>query len=256
MTSHFIEVRNLVKAYGSTVAVNGVSLSLPEGKTGAIIGSSGCGKSTLLRCLNLLEQPTAGSMRIGTHTLEFKQGETPPSEKAALPFRRQMAMVFQSFDLFPHLSALRNVALAPTLVNGVSRGESDERAMALLDRVGLKHKADAYPAQLSGGQMQRVAIARALAMQPQVLLFDEATSALDPELVGEVLQVIKELSREGRTMLVVTHELAFARDVADTLYFFDGGRVAESGNPREIMARPQTERLGAFLNRFKREVEA
>ena len=254
MTACFIEVSGLTKRYGQTVAVDGVSLSLAEGRTAAIIGASGCGKSTFLRCLNLLEMPTSGSMSIGGNSLDFADSKIVGGEEHSLSFRKSMAMVFQSFDLFPHMTALRNISLAPILVKGMKRDEAEECGLRLLDRVGLKHKATSFPQQLSGGQAQRVAIASALAMQPRVLLFDEATSALDPELVEEVLAVIKDLAKEGRTMVVVTHELAFARDVADTLYFFDQGRVAESGNPRELMSNPQTERLGAFLKRFQRSL--
>ncbi|WP_312797816.1 amino acid ABC transporter ATP-binding protein, partial [Tianweitania sp.] len=194
---------------------------------------------------------TSGSMRIGADTVTFADEAMTTGEDQALRFRKSMAMVFQSFDLFPHMTALRNITLAPTLVNGVQQEEARDMALKLLERVDLKHKADAYPGQLSGGQAQRVAIARALAMNPRVLLFDEATSALDPELVGEVLAVIKDLAKEGRTLVVVTHELAFARDVADTLYFFDQGRVLECGEPRLLMANPQTERLSGFLKRFQ-----
>lgn len=254
MSTSFIEVNSLRKVYGSTVAIEDISLSLEEGRTAAIIGSSGCGKSTFLRCLNLLETPTHGTMRIGQDTVSFTGNKMTVGEDTALRFRKSMAMVFQSFDLFPHMSVRRNIALAPTIVNGIKHEESEECALKLLERVDLKHKADAYPGQLSGGQAQRVAIARALAMNPRVLLFDEATSALDPELVGEVLAVIKDLANEGRTLVVVTHELAFARDVADTLYFFDQGRVLESGDPRALMSNPQTDRLSAFLKRFQREL--
>ena len=253
-TPSFIEVSGLTKRYGKTVAVDGVNLSLAEGRTAAIIGASGCGKSTFLRCLNLLELPTEGSMSIGGNKLDFADSKIVSGNEHSLGFRKSMAMVFQSFDLFPHMTALRNISLAPILVKGLKRDEAEENGLRLLDRVGLKHKASAFPQQLSGGQAQRVAIARALAMQPRVLLFDEATSALDPELVEEVLAVIKDLSNEGRTMVVVTHELAFARDVADTLFFFDQGRVAESGDPRQLMSNPQTERLGAFLKRFQRSL--
>ncbi len=252
MSGGFIEVNSLRKVYGEVVAVDDVSLTLEEGRTAAIIGSSGCGKSTFLRCLNLLETPSAGSLRIGSDQVAFENDTMKSDKETAFSFRRSMAMVFQNFDLFPHLTVLRNITLAPTLVNGISREEAEETAFKLLDRVGLKHKSDAYPGQLSGGQAQRVAIARALAMNPRVLLFDEATSALDPELVGEVLAVIKELANEGRTLLVVTHELAFARDVAETLFFFDKGRVLESGKPDELLLSPKTERLNAFLERFQR----
>jgi ABC-type polar amino acid transport system ATPase subunit len=248
----FIEVNELTKTYGSILALDNISLSLEEGKTAAIIGSSGCGKSTFLRCLNLLDSPTSGIVRIGDDTLRFSDSKLVSGEKFSLSFRKQMAMVFQSFDLFPHLTVLRNVSLAPILVNAVSKEAAQELALQLLDRMGLKHKADAFPGKLSGGQAQRVAIARALAMNPRVLLFDEATSALDPELVGEVLDVMKSLADEGRTMLVVTHELAFAHDVADVIFFFDKGRIAESGKPEEMLQSPKTERLAAFLQRYQR----
>jgi len=247
----FLSVRGLKKVYGALTALDGIHLSLEEGRTAAIIGSSGCGKSTFLRCLNLLEPPSAGTIRIGEDSVHFVDSRMTSAHTAALRLRKSMAMVFQSFDLFPHMTALRNIALAPMIVNGMDKDTARDMALKLLARVDLQHKADAYPAQLSGGQAQRVAIARALAMHPRVLLFDEATSALDPELVGEVLAVIKDLAKEGRTMIVVTHELTFARDVADTLVFFDQGRVLESGKPQTLMANPQTERLAAFLKRFQ-----
>jgi ABC-type polar amino acid transport system ATPase subunit len=247
----FIEISELTKTYGDVAALAGVSLTLDEGKTAAIIGSSGCGKSTFLRCLNLLDLPTSGTLRIGADTLRFAATKLVAGEECSLSFRKKMAMVFQSFDLFPHLTALRNICLAPIVVNGSRRDEAEEQALKLLDRMGLRNKATAFPGQLSGGQAQRVAIARALAMHPRVLLFDEATSALDPELVGEVLDVMKSLADEGRTMVVVTHELTFARDVADVLFFFDNGRIAESGKPEELLENPQTERLAAFLQRYR-----
>jgi ABC-type polar amino acid transport system ATPase subunit len=252
MNKPFIQIDSLVKRYGATVAVDGVSLSMDEGHITAIIGASGCGKSTFLRCVNLLENPTSGSLRIGDDTLAYTNSTLSSGEERALSYRKSMAMVFQSFELFPHMSVLRNVALAPAIVNGVPLDQAIEQAHALLDRVGLHGKANEYPGQLSGGQSQRVAIARALAMSPRVLLFDEATSALDPELVGEVLEVIGELADEGRTMIVVTHELEFAKDVADTLVFFDQGRVVETGKPHEMIDNPQSERLGNFLKRYQR----
>ncbi|SEH77916.1 amino acid ABC transporter ATP-binding protein [Paracoccus alkenifer] len=254
MSRPFIEITHLRKLFGDVVAVDDVSLQLDEGRTAAIIGSSGCGKSTFLRCLNMLETPTSGTMRIGEDEVEFADGEMIRGADRSLNFRKSMAMVFQSFELFPNMNVLRNITLAPRLVKGMRRDEAEETALALLDRVGLKHKATAPVTELSGGQAQRVAIARALAMAPRVLLFDEATSALDPELVGEVLAVIRDLASEGRTLLVVTHELAFARDVADTLYFFDQGRVLESGKPEVLMENPQTERLASFLKRYSGQV--
>ncbi|HMM09477.1 MAG TPA: amino acid ABC transporter ATP-binding protein [Paracoccus solventivorans] len=250
MSGPFIEINHLRKTFGAIVAVDDVSLQLEEGRTAAIIGSSGCGKSTFLRCLNMLETPTSGTMRIGEDEVAFANGDMVRGAERSLSFRKSMAMVFQSFELFPNMNVLRNITLAPRLVKGMRRQEAEETALALLDRVGLKHKATAPVTELSGGQAQRVAIARALAMAPRVLLFDEATSALDPELVGEVLAVIRDLASEGRTLLVVTHELAFARDVADTLYFFDKGRVLESGKPEVLMENPETERLASFLKRY------
>ncbi|WJS85356.1 amino acid ABC transporter ATP-binding protein [Paracoccus sp. TOH] len=246
----YVSIRNLTKNFGNFRALDDVSMELEEGKTAAIIGSSGCGKSTFLRCLNLLEMPTNADFRIGDQQVRFQDEKQVQGEKDALGFRRKMAVVFQSFDLFPHMTALQNVALAPTLVRKMERDKAEALAMQLLDRMGLRERAGHYPTQLSGGQQQRVAIARALAMEPKVLLFDEATSALDPELVGEVLDVMKALAREGRTMLVVTHELHFAREVADLLIYFDKGRIAEMGPPAELLGNPRTDRLKAFLTRY------
>src|SRR5665213_2541836 len=251
MPKPFILVDSLIKKCGDTLAVDGVSLSLDEGTTTAIIGASGCGKSTFLRCVNLLETPTSGAMRIGDDALEFVNSTFRSGEEHSLSYRKSMAMVFQSFDLFPHMSALRNVALAPTVVNGIPLEQAVDQAHALLNRVGLNGKAQSYPGQLSGGQAQRVAIARALAMNPRVLLFDEATSALDPELVGEVLNVIKTLAREGMTMVLVTHEIAFAREVADQVIFMRDGVVAESGPPATVIDHPREEATRQFLGRFK-----
>lgn len=246
----FIEIENLTKNFGEFQALNGVSFKLNEGKTAAVIGSSGCGKSTFLRCLNLLETPTEARFRIGDKEVGFSDGKPVGSKQEAFRFRREMAMVFQSFDLFPHMTALQNVALAPNKVRKLPQDQAQEQALQLLDRMGLRDKAGSYPTQLSGGQQQRVAIARALAMEPRVLLFDEATSALDPELVGEVLDVMRVLAQDGRTMLVVTHELHFARDVADVLIYFDKGRIAEMGPPAQLLANPQTDRLKSFLTRY------
>ncbi|RJE87263.1 amino acid ABC transporter ATP-binding protein [Paracoccus onubensis] len=246
----FIEIENLTKDFGEFRALNGVSFQLEEGKTAAIIGSSGCGKSTFLRCLNMLETPTEARLRIGDKEVRFSNGQTLGKEREAFGFRREMAMVFQSFDLFPHMTALQNVALAPNKVRKLPRKQAEQQALQLLDRMGLRAKAGSYPTQLSGGQQQRVAIARALAMEPKVLLFDEATSALDPELVGEVLDVMKVLAQDGRTMIVVTHELHFARDVADVLIYFDKGQIAEIGPPAELLANPKTDRLKSFLTRY------
>lgn len=246
----YVKIQNLSKDFGNFRALDDVSIELPEGKTAAIIGSSGCGKSTFLRCLNLLEIPTSADFRIGDQHVRFQDEKQVQGEKDALAFRRKMAVVFQSFDLFPHMTALQNVVLAPKLVRKMDAEKAEALAMQLLDRMGLRDRAGHYPTQLSGGQQQRVAIARALAMEPKVLLFDEATSALDPELVGEVLDVMKALAREGRTMLVVTHELHFAREVADLLIYFDKGRIAEMGPPAELLSNPKTDRLKAFLTRY------
>lgn len=248
----FMQIDSLVKRYGDTSAVDGVSLSIDEGYTTAIIGASGCGKSTFLRCVNLLEPPTSGTLSIGDDTVAYENGALSSGSERMLSYRKSMAMVFQSFDLFPHMSVLRNVTLAPTVVNNIPSADAIEQGYTLLDRVGLRNKADAYPGQLSGGQSQRVAIARALAMNPRVLLFDEPTSALDPELVGEVLEVIGELADEGRTMIVVTHELEFAKDVADSMVYLDHGRVIETGEPHKMLDNPQSERLGNFLKRYRK----
>ncbi|WP_031241973.1 amino acid ABC transporter ATP-binding protein [Advenella kashmirensis] len=250
MSTPFITIENLSKSYGDFKALTDVSFSLEEGKTAAIIGSSGCGKSTFLRCLNLLETPTEATFRIGDKEVFFQNEKQVDGEKDALSFRREMAMVFQSFDLFPHRTVLNNVALAPMLVRKMEREKAESLALQLLERIGLSEKAKSYPSQLSGGQQQRVAIARALAMEPKVLLFDEATSALDPELVGEVLDVMKALAEDGRTMVVVTHELNFALDVADVLVFFDQGKITEIGPPAELLGNPQSDRLKTFLTRY------
>jgi polar amino acid transport system ATP-binding protein len=217
-----------------------------------IVGPSGSGKSTFLRCINHLEQVNAGRLYVDGDLIGYRErgGKLHEmSPRDASKQRRDIGMVFQHFNLFPHRTALENVIEAPIKVKGVKRDAALEKARALLDRVGLASKAEAYPAQLSGGQQQRVAIARALAMEPKLMLFDEPTSALDPELVGEVLAVMKKLASEGMTMLVVTHEMGFAREVADQLVFMDGGVIVESGNPREVMSNPKHERTKAFLSK-------
>ena len=215
-----------------------------------LIGPSGCGKSTFLRCLNQLEIPDAGRITIGGVTIE---GGHPPRNQHERERQRQLrlqaGMVFQQFNLFPHLTVLDNIAVPPVVVKGVAKEEAETEARRLLAKVGLESKAQSYPGQLSGGQQQRVAIARALAMKPQVMLFDEPTSALDPELRDEVLRVMRQLVEEGMTMIVVTHEMQFARDMADSILFFDGGRVAESGPPDEIFSNPKTDRMREFLRR-------
>jgi len=245
-----ITVENLVKSYNSTRVLQGVDHAQERGEAVVLIGPSGCGKSTFLRCLNQLEIADAGRITIDGVTLE---GGRAPRTSEELERQRQLrlraGMVFQSFNLFPHLTALENISRAPAVVKGVPPAEADARARKLLVKVGLGHKAEAYPSQLSGGQQQRVAIARALAMEPLVMLFDEPTSALDPELREEVLGVMRQLAEEGLTMIVVTHEMQFARDMANRVLFFEGGRVAESGTPEQIFSAPQQERTREFLRR-------
>jgi ABC-type polar amino acid transport system ATPase subunit len=245
-----ITVENLVKSYNSTRVLQGVNHAQVRGETVVLIGPSGCGKSTFLRCLNQLEIADAGRITIDGVTLE---GGRAPGTREERERQRQLrlraGMVFQSFNLFPHLTALENISRPPIVVKGVPRAEAETRARELLAKVGLEQKAGAYPAQLSGGQQQRVAIARALAMEPLVMLFDEPTSALDPELREEVLRVMRQLAEEGMTMIVVTHEMQFARDMADRVVFFEGGRVAEAGSPEQIFSAPQQERTREFLRR-------
>src|SRR5947207_4945113 len=245
-----IVVEKLVKSYTGNRVLQGIDHSQQRGEAVVLIGPSGCGKSTFLRCLNQLEIPDSGRITIAGVTIE---GGHPPRTSEERERQRQLrlqaGMVFQSFNLFPHLTVLQNITEAPLVVKRVSRGEAEDRARKLLAKVGLEHKAEAYPAQLSGGQQQRVAIARALAMEPQVMLFDEPTSALDPELRDEVLRVMRQLVEEGMTMIVVTHEMQFARDMADKVLFFDAGLVAESGPPDQIFSNPQHERMREFLRR-------
>jgi ABC-type polar amino acid transport system ATPase subunit len=240
-----IEVRGLAKSFGADQVVCGVDLDVQRSKVVCIIGPSGSGKSTVLRCLNLLEEPTSGSIRV--------RGEDVLAKGVNVDqVRKQMGMVFQRFNLFPHLSVAENVAMAPILVCGTPKAEALKQAAELLARVGLAGKADAYPRNLSGGQQQRVAIARALAMKPSVMLFDEPTSALDPEMVSEVLDVMKQLAVDGMTMVVVTHEMGFAREVADEVLFLDHGVVVESGSPAAIFDTPQHQRLQSFLSKVLR----
>ena len=237
-----ISVENLVKEFngGEIKALNGCSLDIYHGEVVAIIGPSGSGKSTFLRSLNLLEEPSSGSIK-------FK-GIDITDKKVNLDLHRQkMGMVFQHFNLFPHMTVKKNITLAPVKLKLKTQAEADELAMKLLERVGLADKADAYPAQLSGGQKQRIAIVRALAMEPEGMLFDEPTSALDPEMVGEVLDVMKELAHEGMTMAVVTHEMGFAREVADRVIFMDEGHIIEENKPNELFDNPQNPRTQAFL---------
>jgi polar amino acid transport system ATP-binding protein len=240
------------KDFGALSVLKGVTLEVNRGQVLCIVGPSGSGKSTFLRCINHLEQVTAGRLYVDGDLIGYRERgdklhEMPPREAAKQ--RRDIGMVFQHFNLFPHRTALENIMESPIHVKRVKKAKARARARDLLDQVGLSEKADAYPAQLSGGQQQRVAIARALAMDPKLMLFDEPTSALDPELVGEVLGVMTKLASEGMTMLVVTHEMGFAREVANQLVFMDGGVIVESGNPRELLANPKHERTQAFLSK-------
>lgn len=253
MTTPMVRAERVCKNYGALKVLRGISLEIDRGQVLCLIGPSGSGKSTFLRCINHLEQVNAGRLYVDGELVGYaerggKLYELSP--RAAARQRRDIGMVFQHFNLFPHRTALENIIEAPMQVKKVPRAKAIERARDLLDRVGLVEKADAYPAQLSGGQQQRVAIARALAMDPKLMLFDEPTSALDPELVGEVLGVMKQLAKDGMTMVVVTHEMGFAREVADQLVFMDGGVVVEAGVPQELLANPQQERTKAFLSKL------
>ena len=248
-----ISAQQVCKNFGALQVLKGISLEVVRGEVMCLIGPSGSGKSTFLRCINHLEQVNAGRLYVDGDLVGYREKggrlyELHPREAARQ--RRDIGMVFQHFNLFPHRTALENVIEAPTQVKKIRKAQAITRAKELLDRVGLADKADSYPAQLSGGQQQRVAIARALAMDPKLMLFDEPTSALDPELVGEVLGVMRELAASGMTMVVVTHEMGFAREVADQLVFMDGGVVVESGNPRSVLSDPQHERTKAFLSRI------
>ena len=247
-----VKAENVCKNFGALQVLKGVTLEVQRGQVMCIVGPSGSGKSTFLRCINHLEQVNAGRLYVDGDLIGYRErgGKLHEiSPKDAAKQRREIGMVFQHFNLFPHRTALENIVEAPMQVKGVKRDAAVKKARELLDRVGLSPKAEAYPAQLSGGQQQRVAIARALAMEPKLMLFDEPTSALDPELVGEVLAVMKQLAGEGMTMLVVTHEMGFAREVADELVFMDGGVIVESGNPREVLSNPKHERTQAFLSK-------
>ncbi len=248
-----VSLRNLRKNYGSVEAVRSVSLDVHAGEVVVIIGPSGCGKSTTLRCLNLLEEPTGGTLRVGDRELDFANRRSLPTGRNLARFRAQFGMVFQQFDLFAHKTALQNVMVGPTVVQRIPAAEARRLAMEHLTRVGLSGMEDRLPRELSGGQQQRVAIARALAMKPEVLLFDEVTSALDPELVGEVLSVMQGLARDGATMVVVTHEMGFAQDVADRVVFMDQGEVIEEGSAGEVLVNPRSPRTQAFLTRFRRQ---
>jgi len=246
-----LEVQDLHKSYGAHQVLKGVSLQAQAGDVISIIGSSGSGKSTFLRCINLLEQPNAGIIVLNGEPLKLvtnKLGGLKAAEPRQLQrMRSQLSMVFQHFNLWSHMSALENVMEAPVHVQGLGKKEAREKAEHYLNKVGVAHRMHAWPAHMSGGEQQRVAIARALAMEPQVMLFDEPTSALDPELVGEVLKVMQDLAQEGRTMVVVTHEMGFAREVSNQLVFLHKGVVEERGDPREVLVNPQSERLRQFL---------
>ena len=239
MSKEMIVIKDLKKSFGDLHVLKGVNLTIAEKEVVVIIGPSGSGKSTLLRCINFLEEPTGGSIVIDGIPLN---GEANINE-----IRKEVGMVFQRFNLFPHMSVLDNITLAPMKVKGIDKAKAEAEAMELLKKVGLVEKAKVYPDNLSGGQQQRVAIARALAMHPDIMLFDEPTSALDPEMVGEVLNVIRDLAKEGMTMVIVTHEMGFAREVADRVLFIDGGKVLEQGTPQELFGNPQQERTKNFL---------
>lgn len=237
-----INIKNLHKHFGKLEVLKGIDLEISSGEVVVVIGPSGSGKSTFLRCLNLLEQPTAGNILFENNDLMAKQTNVNQ-------LRQKMGMVFQNFNLFPHKNVIGNLMLAPMKVKNENTAAAKKHALALLEKVGLANKATSYPSQLSGGQQQRVAIARALAMNPDVMLFDEPTSALDPEMVGEVLNVMKSLAKEGMTMVVVTHEMGFAREVADRVVFMDAGVIQEQGTPEEIFGNPQNDRTKDFLGK-------
>ena len=237
-----IDVKNLHKSFGNHEVLKGVNEHIEKGEKVVVIGPSGSGKSTFLRCLNLLEEPTGGKIIFEGQNITAKDTDINL-------VRRRMGMVFQQFNLFPHLTVRENIKLAPVKLKVMTDEEADKRALELLARVGLPDKADSYPAQLSGGQQQRIAIARALAMNPDVMLFDEPTSALDPEMVGEVLEIMKELADDGMTMVVFTHEMGFAREVATRVLFMDGGNIVEQNEPKEFFANPQHPRLKDFLSK-------
>ncbi|GEP60059.1 amino acid ABC transporter ATP-binding protein [Reyranella soli] len=245
-----VKAEGLRKSYGTVEAVRGVSLEVDRGQVVVVIGPSGCGKSTFLRCINLLEEPSAGTLQVGDRLIEFGSKHSMPRGRDLARFRARIGMVFQQFDLFPHMTALQNVMSGPVIVKKMPKAEAETVARDLLAKVGLAAFTERFPRNLSGGQQQRVAIARAMAMAPEIMLFDEVTSALDPELVGEVLDVMKQLATDGTTMIVVTHEMAFARDVADQVLVMDAGQVVEQGRAEEVLLRPQNPRTASFLSRF------
>jgi len=250
MSEALLKIDGLKKSFGNLEVLKGLTTTILKGEVVVMIGPSGGGKSTFLRCMNLLEQPTEGSIVFDGIDI------VSTDEKTKNKVRSEMGMVFQHFNLFPHLSILDNITLAPRLVRGLDRTTAEQKAMKLLERVGLAEKARAYPQQLSGGQKQRVAIVRSLAMEPKVMLFDEPTSALDPEMVGEVLDVMKDLAKNGMTMVVVTHEMRFARDVATRVLFLEGGRITAEGTPDEIFGQKHDGRLGEFLGKVQGEMSA
>lgn len=238
-----IQVKDLYKSFGDLKVLNGISTFVKEQEVVVVIGPSGSGKSTFLRCLNLLEEPSSGEIIINGANLLAKDTDINK-------VRQGLGMVFQRFNLFPHMTALENIAISPIKVKGLSQKEANEISRSLLKKVGLSDKENSYPDQLSGGQQQRVAIARALAMQPEIMLFDEPTSALDPEMVGEVLAVMKDLAREGMTMVVVTHEMGFAKEVGDRVLFMDEGVIVEEGNPQDLFTNPKHPRTKSFLSKI------
>ena len=243
MAEPILTVEHLIKAYGETPVLDDISFAVKPGEVIVVVGPSGCGKSTLLRCLNGLEPTQSGRVRLGSETLAY-------GGKNLTQLRQRIGMVFQSYELFPHLTVLDNILLAPTKVQKRPKAEVQKEAEALLDRVGLLNKKNSYPRELSGGQKQRVAIVRALCMHPEILLFDEVTAALDPEMVREVLDVMMDLAKNGRTMIIVTHEMQFARAIADRVLFLDGGKIVEEAPPKEFFDHPKTERAQRFLRTF------
>ena len=245
-----IKIENLKKDYGDIHALQDISVEINTGEVLVVIGPSGCGKSTFLRCINLLEEPTKGILQIGNKTLNFADKKTIPTGRELARFRSQFGMVFQQFDLFTHKTAIENIMVGLIVVKKIPFDEAKKIALNLLKQVGLSNIENRLPKELSGGQQQRVAIARALAMSPEVLLFDEVTSALDPELVGEVLEVMRNLAKEGATMIVVTHEMAFAQEVADRIVFIDEGLIVEEGTAKDIINNSQNKRTKLFLSRF------
>jgi len=244
-----IEISKLVKTFNRQTVLHGIDLEVASGEVVAIIGPSGSGKTTLLRCINLLETPDSGTIKVGEIAIDARLAQTKQKEQVR-QLRQQVGFVFQNFNLFPHRSVLENIIEGPVIVKGEPKGEAEARARALLEKVGLQGRESSFPRRLSGGQQQRVAIARALAMRPQVILFDEPTSALDPELVGEVLNTIRALAQEKRTMVIVTHEMSFARDVADRAIFMDQGRIVEQGAAKALFSNPQQARTRQFLDKF------